>query len=62
MDGEAGVRAVLDMLWEELDMTMGMCGRPTKASIDITALGGVSPLLAVLHNPASLAWFVLNTR
>jgi hypothetical protein len=28
-DGEAGLRAVLQMLRDELEMAMGMCGRPT---------------------------------
>ena len=28
-DGEAGLRAVLQMLGDELEMAMGMCGRPT---------------------------------
>lgn len=48
VDGEAGVLAVLDMLRDELDMTMGMCGRTTSASIDLDTLAGVSPLLSIL--------------
>jgi 4-hydroxymandelate oxidase len=45
--GEAGVRMVLEMLRDELDATMGMCGRTTVASIDRECLVGVSPLLAL---------------
>jgi 4-hydroxymandelate oxidase len=29
VDGKAGVLAVLEMLRDELDAIMGMCGRPT---------------------------------
>jgi len=48
VDGEAGVRAILEMLRDELDISMGMCGRATIASIDRSVLGTVSPLLSVL--------------
>ncbi len=48
VDGEAGVRTVLDILRDELDATMGMCGKTTIESIDRDSLGGVSPLLGVL--------------
>jgi 4-hydroxymandelate oxidase len=54
VDGEAGVQAVLRMLRDELEMAMGMCGRPTIASIDRSLLGTVSPLLSVLQQPAGL--------
>ena len=54
VDGEAGVQAVLGMLRDELEMAMGMCGRPTVASIDRSLLGTVSPLLAVLQPPPGL--------
>jgi 4-hydroxymandelate oxidase len=54
VDGEAGVRAVLEMLREELEIAMGMCGRPTISSIDRSLLGTVSPLLSVLHPPEGL--------
>jgi 4-hydroxymandelate oxidase len=54
VDGEAGVQAVLGMLRDELEMAMGMCGRPTVASIDRSLLGTVSPLLAVLPPPPGL--------
>ena len=47
VDGEAGLRAVLEMLRDELDGTMGMCGRPTIGSIDVGSLSSVSPLLAM---------------
>jgi 4-hydroxymandelate oxidase len=46
--GETGVLAVLEMLRDELDATMGMCGRTTVASVDWECLVGVSPLLALL--------------
>jgi 4-hydroxymandelate oxidase len=54
VDGEAGLRAVLQMLRDELEMAMGMCGRPTIQSIDISLLGTMSPLLSVLHPPQGL--------
>jgi 4-hydroxymandelate oxidase len=52
--GEAGVQAVLGMLRDELEMAMGMCGRPTIASIDRSLLGTVSPLLSVLQQTPGL--------
>ena len=54
VDGEAGVRAILQMLRDELEMAMGMCGRPTIPSIDRSVLGVVSPLLSVLQPPHGL--------
>jgi 4-hydroxymandelate oxidase len=54
VDGEAGLRAVLQMLRDELEIAMGMCGRPTIQSIDRSLLGTVSPLLSVLHPPQGL--------
>ena len=54
VDGEAGLRAVLQMLWDELDIAMGMRGRPTIDSIDISLLGTVSPLVSVLPQPQGL--------
>lgn len=54
VDGEAGVRAILQMLRDELEMAMGMCGRPTIQSIDRSLLGTASPLLSVLHQPPEL--------
>jgi FMN-dependent dehydrogenase len=50
--GETGVRRVLEMLRDELDAMMGMCGRTTVASVDRACLVGVSPLLA-LFPPAT---------
>ena len=44
VDGEAGVKSVLDILRDELDSTMGMCGRTNIDSIDLDTLGGISPL------------------
>ena len=44
VDGEAGLRSVLDMLRDELDTTMGICGRTTIEGIDLDTLGGISPL------------------
>ena len=54
VDGEPGLQAVIQMLRDELEMAMGMCGRPTVQSIDISLLGTVSPLLSVLHPPQGL--------
>jgi len=54
VDGEAGVRAILQILRDELEMAMGMCGRPTIASLDRSVLGTMSPLLSVLHPPQGL--------
>ena len=44
VDGEAGLKSVLDMLRDELDTTMGICGRTTIEGIDLDTLGGISPL------------------
>ena len=41
------MRLVLEMLRDELDATMGMCGHTTVASVDRECLVGVSPLLAL---------------
>jgi isopentenyl diphosphate isomerase/L-lactate dehydrogenase-like FMN-dependent dehydrogenase len=54
VDGEAGVRAILQLLWDELEMAMGMCGRPTIASIDRSLLGIMSPLMSVFSSPDGL--------
>ena len=43
VNGEAGVRSVLDMLRDELDATMGICGRTTIDSIDLTPWAGYRP-------------------
>ena len=51
VDGEAGLRSVLEILRDELCMAMGMCGRPTIDSIDMSLLGTVSPLMSVLSQP-----------
>ncbi len=48
VDGEAGVRHVLQILRDELEMTMTLCGRPTLESLDQTLLGFRSPLLDAL--------------
>ena len=53
VDGEAGVVSVLEMFRDELDATMGMCGRTTIDSIKIDSLGTVSPLLAMFPQPES---------
>jgi len=54
VDGEAGVRAILEMLRDELEISMGMCGRATIASLDRSVLGTVSPLLSVLAPAAGV--------
>jgi 4-hydroxymandelate oxidase len=38
VDGEQGVVRVLDILREEMEITMAKCGRPTIASIDHTVM------------------------
>lgn len=47
VDGEEGLSAVLEILRDELDRTMGMCGRSTIDSIDRETIGTVSPLLSL---------------
>ena len=42
-DGEDGLTSVLEMLRDELDATMGMCGRPTIADIDRDVPSAPSP-------------------
>ena len=49
VNGQDGVRAVLEILRDELEMAMGMCGRPTIQSLDRSLLGTVSPLLSALQ-------------
>jgi isopentenyl diphosphate isomerase/L-lactate dehydrogenase-like FMN-dependent dehydrogenase len=44
VDGENGVIRVLDILREEIEITMAKCGRPTIASIDSSAIVKVPPL------------------
>ena len=51
VDGEAGLRSVLEILRDELHMTMGMCGRTTIDSIDRGTLRTVSPLLGLFPQP-----------
>ncbi len=50
-NGEAGLISVLNMLRDELDGTMAMCGRPTIDSIDRGSLLTVSPLLGLFPQP-----------
>ena len=52
VEGETGVRMVLEMLRDELDATMGMCGRTTVDSVDRECLVDVSPLLALFPHAA----------
>ena len=47
VDGEEGVKSVLEMLRDELDATMGMCGKTTVDSIDRDSIATVSPLLSL---------------
>lgn len=47
VNGEAGMKSVLNILRDELDATMGMCGRTTIESIDMDTLVTLSPLLAL---------------
>lgn len=55
VEGEQGVVSVLEMLRDELDATMGICGRTTVASIDRDCLATVSPLLSLFpQSPAFL--------
>jgi len=44
VDGEKGVIRVLDILREEIEITMAKCGRPTIASIDATTIVKAPPL------------------
>ncbi|MCZ6867196.1 MAG: alpha-hydroxy acid oxidase [Chloroflexi bacterium] len=48
VDGEAGVRGVLRILREEIDMTMALCGCPTVDSIDRGLVATTSPLIKAL--------------
>ena len=52
--GEAGVCTILQMLRDELEMAMSMCGRPTIASIDRSLLGTVSRFYPSSHPPQGL--------
>ncbi len=44
VDGERGVIRVLDILREEIEITMAKCGRPNIASIDATIMMKAPPL------------------
>ena len=44
VDGEQGVIRVLDILREEIEITMAKCGRPDIASIDSTVVVKAPPL------------------
>lgn len=44
VDGEKGVVRVLDILREEIEITMAKCGRPTIASIDASTIVKAPPL------------------
>ena len=54
VDGEAGVRNVLQILKDELEMTMTLCGRPSLESLDRSLLGFRSPLLDALPEAGGL--------
>ncbi len=54
VDGEDGVVSVLNILRDELDSTMSMCGKTTIDSIGMDSLGTVSPLLALFPQPPEL--------
>ena len=49
VDGEAGAKEVLQILRDELDLAMAMCGKPTIADIDRSVIGVESPLLPLLR-------------
>ncbi|MXZ92874.1 MAG: alpha-hydroxy-acid oxidizing protein [Chloroflexi bacterium] len=51
VDGEQGLQAVLEMLRDELDATMGMCGCATIDDVRAATVDMVSPLLARLPAP-----------
>ena len=44
LDGERGVIRVLEILREEIEITMAKCGRPTVASIDSSVVAKAPPL------------------
>ncbi len=52
VNGRDGLLNVLDILREELEMTMALCGRPTLDSLDRGMLGFASPLLSILSPSA----------
>ena len=47
VDGEDGVKSVLEMLRDELHATMGMCGKTAVEGIDRDSIATVSPLLSL---------------
>ena len=54
VSGEAGVRDILHILRDELEMTMAMCGKPTLDDLDSTMLGIGSPLIEALGERQTL--------
>lgn len=49
--GSEGLEQVLGILRDELDSTMGLCGKPDIASINSSAIGTVSPLMSFMNPP-----------
>ena len=47
VSGQSGVVSILEILRDELDTTMGMCGCPDIASINSEDISSVSPLLSM---------------
>ena len=48
VDGSDGLKHLLSILRDELDSTMGLCGKPDIQSIDRTVVGRKSPLLDLI--------------
>jgi 4-hydroxymandelate oxidase len=45
VNGEEGLRHIIQILRDEFESTMGLCGKPDIASIDRSVIGTVSPLM-----------------
>ena len=52
VNGESGLSSVIEILREELDATMGMCGSTEIASINDEDISLFSPLLSAFPNHA----------
>ena len=52
--GQSGLSSVLEILRDELDATMGMCGCPDISSITSDDMSIISPLLSVFPNSADI--------
>ncbi|MDP6451712.1 MAG: alpha-hydroxy acid oxidase [SAR202 cluster bacterium] len=52
VNGEEGLKHIIEILRDEFESTMGLCGKPDIASIDRSVIGTVSPLVSLPQFPS----------